>query len=105
MAIIRYKESDTICLIHAYASYLSVSCDSSQSGGHHYLSNNLDDSQNNGAIKTINKIIGNVMGSEAKGEIGSTYINAQDALPLQTCLIETGHPQPPTKIQIDNSAA
>ena len=43
------------------------------------------------------------MGSAAGAEIGSTYINAQDDVLLQTCLIEMGYPQPPTKLQIDNT--
>ena len=38
-------------------------------------------------------------------EIGSTYINSQDAFTLQTCLIYMWHPQPPTKLQIDNTTA
>ena len=45
------------------------------------------------------------MGSVAGAEIGSTYINAQDAVNLQTCCIDMGHPQPPTKFQIENTTA
>ena len=45
------------------------------------------------------------MGSVAGAEIGSTYINAQDAVNLQTCCIDMGHPQPPTKLQIENTTA
>ena len=98
MAIIRYKESDTICLIHAYASYLSVSCSCSQSGGHHYFSDNSDDPPKNGAINTIRKIMVNVMGSAAEAKIGSTYITSQDDVPLLTYLIKMRHPQTPTKL-------
>ena len=47
--------------------------------------------------------MGNVTGSADEAKIGSTYINAQDDVPLQTCLIEMGHPQPPKKIQIGNT--
>ena len=89
--------------IHDDASYLSVSRAHSRSGGHHYLSDNSDDPPKNGAINTICNIIGNAMGSVAEAKIGSTYINAQDVVNLQTCCIDMGHPQPPTKLQIDNT--
>ena len=89
--------------IHDDASYLSVSRARSWSGEHHYLSDNSDDPPKNGAINTICNIIGNVMGSVAEAEIGSTYINAQDVVNLQTCHMDMWHPQPPTKLQIDNT--
>ena len=44
----------------------------------------------------------NVIGSMAESEIGSTYINAQYSVPMQTCFINMGHLQPPTKIRIEN---
>ena len=44
------------------------------------------------------------MVSEADAKIGLTYTNAQDSVPVQTWLIKMGHPHPPTKIQIDNTA-
>ena len=49
--------------------------------------------------------MGNVMGSAAEAEIGSTYINAQNNASFRTCLINMSHPQPPTKIQIYNTNA
>ena len=51
----------------------------------------------------MSKIIGNVMVSAAEDKIGSTYINAQYSPPFLTCLIKMGNPQPPTKIQINNT--
>ena len=45
------------------------------------------------------------MGSVAEAEIGSNYINAQDVVNLRTCRIDMGHPQTPTKLQIDNTTA
>ena len=45
----------------------------------------------------------NVMGSTAEAEIGATYINYQEAVPVRTLLLELGHPQPVTPIQVDNS--
>ena len=43
------------------------------------------------------------MGSVAKDKIGSNYINFKDTITSQTWLIEMGHPQPPTKLQIDTT--
>ena len=45
----------------------------------------------------------NVMGSAAEAEIGATYINSQESVPIHTLLLELGHPQPVTPIQFDNS--
>ena len=87
MAIIRYKASDMIFLIHADASFISAIRTHSQADGYPYLSDNSDGPPNNVSINTIWKITKNVMGSAAEAEIGSTYINTQDALPLRTCLI------------------
>ena len=49
--------------------------------------------------------MGNIMGSAVEAEIGSTYINSQYDVPLQTYLIKMGHPQPPTKLQIYTTTA
>ena len=49
--------------------------------------------------------MGNVLGSAAEAEIGATYINAQESVPIRTTLEEMGHPQPPTPIQVDNTTA
>ena len=45
------------------------------------------------------------MGSAAEAEIGAAYINSQEAVPIHTLLLELGHPQPATPIQVDNSTA
>ena len=45
------------------------------------------------------------MGSVAEAEIGATYINIQEAVPIRTLLRKLGHPQPATPIQVDNSTA
>ena len=45
------------------------------------------------------------MGSATKAEIGGLYLNAQDAIPIYQCLIDMGHPQPPTPLCTDNSAS
>ena len=59
----------------------------------------------NGPIHSISCIISNVMGSSAEAEIGATYINVQEAVPIRTLPLERGCPQPVTPIQVDNSTA
>ena len=75
VAIICYKASDTIMRIHADASYLSVSRACIRANENHYSSDNSYNPPNNGSVKTICKIMGNVMGLASEAEIGSTYIN------------------------------
>ena len=43
------------------------------------------------------------MGSDAEAEIRAAYINSQEVVPIRTLLLEIGHPQPSTPIQVDNS--
>ena len=45
------------------------------------------------------------MSSVAEAEIGTLYINAQEAIPAMHTLIEMGRPQPKTPIQTDNTTA
>ncbi len=60
---------------------------------------------NNGAILTILQIIKAVMSSATEAEIGALYINCKEAIPARHTLEYLGHKQPPTPIQIDNTAA
>ena len=103
IAIVCYKSSYMILRIHADVSYLSIKLFPIQDGGNHCLSDNSDSPPKNGSMNTIRKFMGNVMGSAAEGEIVFIYINDQYYVPVWTCLIKMGHPQPPTKIQIDNT--
>ena len=72
-------------------------------GGHFSLANRLVENgdtppilpTNNGAIHTLCQIIKTVMSSAAEAEIGATFLNSKDALPIRTTLEELGHPQPP----------
>ena len=45
------------------------------------------------------------MASAAEAELGSIFVNGQDAVPIRTTLDEMNHPQPPTPIQVDNATA
>ena len=112
-ATIRYTASDMVLHIHSDASYLSKSRASSRAGGHYFLSDISPDMSKppttrpriNGAIHFISRIMSNLMGSAAKAEIGAAYINGQEAVTIRTLLLELGHPQPATPIQVDNSTA
>jgi hypothetical protein len=45
------------------------------------------------------------MASAAEAEVAGIYMNAQLAVSYRNCLIEVGHPQPPTPIRTDNTTA
>ena len=98
---------------HSDASYLSVSKSRSRAGGIHYLSDpppNPQDPDNytpllNGIIHGVCKILCNIMSSVAEAKLGALFLNAEEAVPIRTTLIEMNWPQPPTPIQVDNSTA
>ena len=99
-----------MCLhTHSDASYLLVPKAKSRAGVHFFLSERLDKGNLpekcpiNGPVYVISKILKIVMGSAAEAEIGASYMNAQESLPIRTCLEEMGHPQPPTPIEVDNT--
>jgi hypothetical protein len=62
---------------------------------------------NNGAIHFSSHIMREVLSSAVEVELAAVFHNGKEACPalLRTCLTELGHPQPPTPIQTDNSAA
>ena len=45
------------------------------------------------------------MSSAAEAELGALFLNAKEAVPIRTTLIEMNWPKPPTPIQVDNSTA
>ena len=45
----------------------------------------------------------NKMGSADEAEIGATYLNGQEFVPICTTISKMGHPQPPTPMQVNNS--
>lgn len=59
----------------------------------------------NGSIQVECKTIWPVMGSAAEAETTTAHMNAQQAVPIRTMLIELGHPQPPTPLKTNNSTA
>ena len=104
-AIITYHKSDMIYSIHSNTGYLNEANAHSHAGGHHYLSDNQPFLPQNRAILTVSEIIKAVMSSAAKAELGALYVNACKGVEICNILHESGHPQPPTPIQTDNSTA
>ena len=89
-AIIRYHASGIILHVHSDASYLSAPRARSRAGGHYILTDPFNDAttlpKSNSPIHSIYKIMDNVMGSAAEAEIGASYINGQEAIPVRTTL-------------------
>ena len=99
-----YRASDMILKIDSDAAYLVCPKARSRAGGFHYLSSK-DGTLFNGPIMVLAKIIKNVMASAAEAEVAGIFMNAQLAIGYRNCLIEMGHPQPPTQIRTDNTTA
>ena len=104
-AILTFRRSNMKLAIHSDASYLSEREARSRAGGHHFLSEEVEDPQLNGAVLNISQIIKPVMSSSAEAETGALYLNATTAIPMRQTLEEMGHPQGRTPIQTDNSTA
>jgi hypothetical protein len=104
-AVTTYRASDMVLAIHSDAGYLNVEDARSRAWGHHFLSENVDNPANNGAIYNEASIIKSVMSSAAEAEIGALYINARKGVEIRNILKEMGHMQPPTPVQTDNSTA
>ena len=57
----------------------------------------------NGNIYVLSTVIKLAASLAAEAELGSLFLNAQQARIIRLILQEIGHPQPPTPIHIDNS--
>jgi hypothetical protein len=104
-AVLTYHASNMILAVHSDAGYCNETKSRSRAGGHFFLSNDVNNPPNNGAILTIATIIKAVMSSAAEAELGALFINAKEAVFLRQILTEMGHPQPRTPIMTDNSTA
>ena len=110
---IRYRASNMVLHIHSDASYISEPRSHSRAGGHYFLSDRSmnpllpprTDTTLNGPIFTVPKILSNGMASAAEAEIGVTFINGQEAVPIRTNLRKLGHPQHATPLHVNNSTA
>ena len=104
-AVLTYRASDMVLALHSDASYLSEPKARSRAGGHFFMSEDVADPTNNGAVLNTAQIIKAVMSSAAEAELGAMFINAREAVPARITLEELGHKQPKTPMQVDNSTA
>jgi hypothetical protein len=112
-AKIRYHASDMVLAVCSDAAYLVLPNARSRAAGHFFLTNLPSATTSpprpdpNGAIHVLCKTLRTVAASAAEAEIGSLFLNAQDAVPIRTALEEMGHKQPQsgTPIETDNSTA
>jgi hypothetical protein len=112
-ATIRYHASDMILAICSDAAYLVLPNARSRAAGHFFLttlpsaSSSPPNPKPNGAVHVLCKTIRTVAASASEAETSSLFLNAQEAVPILTALVEMGHPQPSagTPIETDNSTA
>ena len=59
----------------------------------------------NSPVHVVAKILKMITSSAMETEVAATFYNARDALPFRHTLLEMGHPQPPTPLEVDNETA
>ena len=107
-ATIRFHKILMVLHILSDGSYLSATKSCRRTGGYFCLSNNTIDPvtcPHNGPIYILAKIQNHVIRSAAEAEIGATYVNAREAIPIYNMLVNMGHNKPPMPIQVDNTTA
>jgi hypothetical protein len=104
-AILTYRTSKMVLVIHSNASYLSKPKAHSRAGGHMFMAGNKEIPFNNGAVLNISQIIRAVMSSAAEAELGVLFINAKSAISIRQTLIKISHLQLRTPMQTDNATA
>ena len=104
-AIITYRASNMVLAMHSNASYLNKPKAQSCAGGHFFMSSDIADLADNGAVLNIAQLIKAAMSLAAEVELGALYINACKAVPMRLLLAKMGHIQPPMPTQTNNSTA
>jgi hypothetical protein len=104
-AILIYQASDMVLIAHSNASYLSKPKAQSCARGHFFMSSDITNPHNNGAVLNNAQLIKAVMSLAAEAELGTLSINARKAVPMHQLLTEMGHIQPRTPVQTNNSTA
>ena len=112
-ACIEYHASDMILWTASDASYLSETNARIRAGALFFMGPKphppgeapKNQPTLNGIVYALAKIIDTVMSSAMESEVGAVFLDAKEAVPIQTALEEMGHPQPPTPVQVDNTTA
>jgi hypothetical protein len=105
-AKIHYHASDMILNVHSNASYLSAPCARSLAGGYFFLGSlsvNSNPIKLNGTIHITCTILKLATASTNKAELGTLFLNTQEAKVLHLTLNKLEHPQSPTPIHINNT--
>ena len=79
-----------ILAVHSDAGYLNERKAQSRAGGIFFLSNDVQNPPNNGAILTIAQIIDAVMASAAEAEVAALFINAREAVHMRRICMKWG---------------
>ena len=103
--IIRFTRSEIIIRIHSDTSYLSITKAWSRATGFFYVSDDSETPPLNGTIYVVCTILKNDMAFAAKLETGVVFVNCNENIVIRQTLIEMGHPQPATPINVDNKCA
>jgi hypothetical protein len=85
-AIITYHASDMVLVVQSNASYLSKPKARSRVGGHFFMSSDIANPADNGAVLNIAQLIKAVMSLAAEAELGALYISACEAVPIHYSL-------------------
>ena len=104
-AIITYQANDMVLVVHSDTGYHNESQACSRAGDHFFLSEDVDNPSNNGAILNIAQIIKAVMSSAEEAKLRALYINTREAVYIHMVLDKLCHKQPKTPIQTNNSTA
>ena len=105
-AILTFKKSNMILAVYNDAFHLTEPKSRSRAGGHFYMADGAGEKDpSNGPVHNIAQIIRNIMTPVADTEIGALFVNSRFVIPAWHLLKETGHPQPPTPIQTNNTTA
>ena len=94
------------------SSHQSASKSRNRVGGYQFLGNKLNPNKDASEQRTfINtpmhaeaSILCTAMGAASESEIAGGYVNARDAVETRIALMEMGHPQPATPLELDNTA-
>ena len=106
-------KSDMHLWIVSDSSYLSVAKLQSRVGGYHFLSNkpcpsilmNEQQLMMNAPVHVEALILKNIMITISEAEISGACVNVKAGILLRMTLLEMGHPQEATPLEMDNATA
>ena len=93
--------------------YLSASNSRTRVGGCNFLGKKVDPKTpignqfifHNAPIHVEASMLKHAMSATSESEISGAFVNAKLAMPERVCLLDMGHPQPETPLEIDRTIA